>query len=474
MFRHLLIMAVWMICLMNLGYSQQVTIHMPNEKGNMFLQVSSPFHGYMGRGDIWRKEYCISSSNPLRLDMRESGAGLYRILVGDARFSLMLTAEDSLDLTLLLADGNLQYSFKGTNVSGHELWMSYTFPISTFMRKHEEMLDGKHSDGLQVLSEITLSTIKEVANKFDSLKNKKLVSDEYAKLSTSWLSSFLGWDFISFNTEVKNRKWVNVRPYAKKILDQTVGLDTLCYPLYSKFISRFYEDDYYADTSKGKVEKKELPHTFQQVLFVPKANGLQEYIFAETLMFYASGGYDEVEWDRAFKYYKKLYPYTALSIRLDSLLYPYMDKVKVDKTILDKEYKTLNELFSEFKGQTLFIDLWATWCMPCRSEMRMEILKPLDVELEKRNIRKLYLSVDDNERDSLWKRSIDVLKLSGYHHRVGKKLYKDIQRQVYKIEQFSVPRYLLWEKDGQLLSIDLPRPSTGKKLLDEIDRLLNY
>lgn len=174
------------------------------------------------------------------------------------------------------------------------------------------------------------------------------------------------------------------------------------------------------------------------------------------------------------KYYKKLYPYTALSIRLDSLLYPYMDKVKVDKTILDKEYKTLNELFSEFKGQTLFIDLWATWCMPCRSEMRMEILKPLDVELEKRNIRKLYLSVDDNERDSLWKRSIDVLKLSGYHHRVGKKLYKDIQRQVYGKEQFSVPRYLLWGKDGQLLSIDLPRPSTGKKLLDEIDRLLNY
>ena len=459
---------------LSLSYSQVARIHIAdNGKASTLLQVSSPYKGYIGKGELFKKEYAIDTINGINLDISERGGGLYVFRVAPVEFTLMLTPSDTLDVKIRIDSNDFKYAFKGTNAKGHELWMRYTFPKSDLIRHHESILEQKEVEGLRRLTETTLSMMKSINHKFDSLEKKGEVSHEFVKSTNCWLNSFLGWDFISYNIDVKNRRWKVVKPYAERILDYAIKNDSLRYPNGIKIISRFYGDDYYADTSKGKVSKMILPHFFQEALFIPSKNSAREFAFAELIYFYASNGYDEVGWDKAFKYYKQLYPQTALSIRLDSLLKPYkIKKEVVYKSILEKEYETLDDLLSEFRGSYLFVDLWATWCMPCRLEMRMDVLKPLSAELEKRNIKKLYLSIDDDERANSWKRTIDILKLNGYHHRVGKILYNDIQLRIYGNDSFGVPRYLLFGKNGELLSINLPRPSTGQKLLDEIDRLL--
>ena len=454
--------------------AQSVTVKVSyNRNSSCKMQISSPYKGYMDSGELFKKEYLVDSTTGVKLDVGQRGPGLYCFRINSIEFTLLLFPEDTLDVKVRIVNSDFTYEFKGSNSKGHYLWMSYTFPKSALIRYHESLLDKKNREGLKSLFDVTSALTQDIVHRFDSLRLKHEITSNFCIEAAGWLGSFLGWDFISYNEDVKKRSWKTIRPFAKQLLDGNIGKDTLRFPSRIMFLSHFYGSDYYADSSRGKVSKKVLPHFFQQILFIPSQNSAREFAFAELLHFYASRGYDEVEWDKAFKYYKQLYPKTELSIRLDSLLKPFHNKKEiVDKVILEKEYDTLDELLLEFKGCYLFVDLWATWCMPCRLEMRMDVLKPLSAELEKRNIKKLYLSIDDDERANSWKRTIDILKLNGYHHRVGKILYNDIQLRIYGNDSFGVPRYLLFGKNGELLSINLPRPSTGQKLLDEIDRLL--
>ena len=49
---------------------------------------------------------------------------------------------------------------------------------------------------------------------------------------------------------------------------------------------------------------------------------------------------------------------------------------KPDIVFIDSfsKMKSFNELINYFKGQSLFIDLWASWCVPCQEEFLSKIL----------------------------------------------------------------------------------------------------
>lgn len=49
--------------------------------------------------------------------------------------------------------------------------------------------------------------------------------------------------------------------------------------------------------------------------------------------------------------------------------------------------------FKEFKGKVVFLNLWATWCGPCRNEMPS--IQKLYEEVDKTNISFVMLSLDD-------------------------------------------------------------------------------
>ncbi|NLN41079.1 MAG: TlpA family protein disulfide reductase, partial [Clostridiales bacterium] len=49
-----------------------------------------------------------------------------------------------------------------------------------------------------------------------------------------------------------------------------------------------------------------------------------------------------------------------------------MDYIKIDKPSVDFELEDLNGnkvKLSDYKGQLVFLNFWATWCPPCREEM---------------------------------------------------------------------------------------------------------
>lgn len=122
----------------------------------------------------------------------------------------------------------------------------------------------------------------------------------------------------------------------------------------------------------------------------------------------------------------------------------------------------------ELSGKYLFIDLWASWCMPCRKEFAHK--DQLDKLISSYgNIATVYLSIDQPAFEVTWKQCIRRYQLSGAHLLVSTALKKEIQEQVYGSNEFIIPRYLLISPEGEILHNNLPRPSSYPQLKDALD-----
>lgn len=117
---------------------------------------------------------------------------------------------------------------------------------------------------------------------------------------------------------------------------------------------------------------------------------------------------------------------------------------------------------SDFKGKVVLVDVWATWCGPCRGEIPH--LKKLEQEMHGKDIVFLGVSVDEEKDRQKWLDFIGTEGLKGVQVLAGgwSKITKD-----YKID--GIPRFMVFDKNGRIVSVDAPRPSTPdlKKMLEK-------
>jgi thiol-disulfide isomerase/thioredoxin len=127
----------------------------------------------------------------------------------------------------------------------------------------------------------------------------------------------------------------------------------------------------------------------------------------------------------------------------------------------DNNGKTVK--FADLKGKVVLVDVWATWCGPCKAEIPH--LKRLEKEMHGTDVQVVSISVDEEKDRAKWQKMIKDEQLGGLQ--LFASGWGDFA-QYYKIT--GIPRFMVFDRQGKVVTIDSPRPSSPelKQLLEKV------
>lgn len=125
----------------------------------------------------------------------------------------------------------------------------------------------------------------------------------------------------------------------------------------------------------------------------------------------------------------------------------------------------ITKILDDHKGKIIYLDIWATWCSPCRREMPFskELMQTLDSD----KIAFIYLCID-SDKDK-WKAIISELDISGSHYFAT----PDQSRFLYQLfEMNGVPQYVLLDTKGNVIEKGIQLRPSESLIKTKIDKLL--
>ena len=161
------------------------------------------------------------------------------------------------------------------------------------------------------------------------------------------------------------------------------------------------------------------------------------------------------------------------SLHSDSSIYNELADLALDMTKFNPGQPAINFSYpdvngnevslSDFKGSYVYVDVWATWCGPCKREIPH--LLELEKEYHEKNIVFLSVSVDQDEDYEAWLNMLEEKEMGGVQ------LFASGWSQItqdYKIN--GIPRFMLFDTEGTIVNVRASRPSDPetRKLFDEI------
>lgn len=393
--------------------------------------------------------------------------------------------------------------FLGSNAQGHEL---YTTLKSQFNQQYiiKNIFKERKFFTINEYAENCFVTFDTIAEKFNILVEKGQISEFYASRAMmdlfTYSFSHIFTIFQSFALRdhnldesnmpdiYKNRYRINKDLYSKNNLEYFKKEIYKRYPpkdelVVNSGLGLLYVQNYYKDVFDGLV-KIDLPYdsTFLSLCEDCKYFGylkgkLLEYQWARTLHWVAITESDFQNLEMNISAFEYSFPNSVLLPYLRKRFSEVLANIKPQSQdsglveFLKAEYTSLSQLASvNFENKYVFVDLWATWCSPCVQEFLYK--SQLDSLLANKKISILYLSIDKESDKVKWEKFVSYKKLHGTHYLVNQKLVDEIKRTVFQGNPITIPRYILIDRKGKIVGVNLPRPSDINNLALEIDKLL--
>jgi len=109
------------------------------------------------------------------------------------------------------------------------------------------------------------------------------------------------------------------------------------------------------------------------------------------------------------------------------------------------------------KWKYVYIDVWATWCGPCRQEIPS--LQKVEEQFQGKNIIFVSISIDNVKDREKWSNLVNEKHLGGIQLLADKEWDSKFIKE-YNIQ--GIPRFILIDTNGNILNAQAPRPSDPK------------
>ncbi len=166
----------------------------------------------------------------------------------------------------------------------------------------------------------------------------------------------------------------------------------------------------------------------------------------------------------AAKAFLKAQQEKLLTLKQSTLSYAASIKSAEDLANMTDGEKMLRKILEPYKGKLVLLDVWGTWCSPCKqnlshSQEEYERLKDYDI---------VYLYLANGSSDEAWKNVIKQYNVMG-ENVVHYNLPQDQQQAIENFIGLSgYPTYKLFDREGNLLDLKI----NAFNLLNDLEQLL--
>ncbi|MEO7310730.1 MAG: hypothetical protein ABIX01_10040 [Chitinophagaceae bacterium] len=477
-----LILSIFSFCLFLSGFVAKcatITIKIVGQPVNS-IRVTAPLHSnYFSRHQgITDEVYIGTDSFVINIDSPETS--FFNISFNNEEaLPIVLNKSDKIYITAnRKSDKYVAYSFTidGSNSAAHRIYQQFFFPAARAYSAIDHFATQK--EGGKVLLKKVKVYIDSINGIWKDLISEKGCDANVCELYSTDVTSILYKHSISVLSssysqidipvdEVKTIK--NTMMYYGGITSRLLLKTYYGNILYDEYLKGILRSD--STIEDSMIRSSESAYfIYYDSSFREKAWG--GYLWHLRTLFPGIEMTDSNNLNLFKRYYKNSVYVEKISHYNDSIR-AERAKLSTVQTIDTTYFNSLTELLNTCKNERyIFIDIWATWCLPCIDEF--QYLNSLSKFLSKKHIAQVFLSVDREADRDKWMTFVKKNNIPGFHAMLNRQNQEQLLALLNsKVdESLNIPQYLFYDSEKKKFTINLPRPRTGVVLESKMNSLL--
>jgi thiol-disulfide isomerase/thioredoxin len=394
-----------------------------------------------------RQDVPIAADGTFKLTIT-SGTGRYLFHNGRGRIDLYLVEGDDVKIAI---DGNKLYSsakITGNQAGGSEYLIAKPHRYMALREGNEKFYALPEKEYKQRARKLR----DDLYGLLDSLKNVPAAfsTEERKELHYNYLYNLASYEGL----HQRFGKQPGFKVSAKfldevRAIDLSNEADYKTYPAYKKLVPAYYE------ASIAKLVKQDVDRNLAKIKVY--ATIPNEYIKNDLINSTASTMSMAKDIDEFYNAFisssSSASNNSKLKAKYDELKQVVAGKLSPDFTEYENHAGGKTSL-SDLRGKYIYIDVWATWCAPCLAELPS--LKKIEKQFQGKDIHFLSISIDTEPAYKAWVKMVKDKEMGGIQL-LADNAWSSKFISAYGIS--AIPRFILIDPDGNIVSPNAPRPS---------------
>jgi len=223
---------------------------------------------------------------------------------------------------------------------------------------------------------------------------------------------------------------------------------------YRTLVTNFYSEQATVLAKRDSID--------EDLAFLKVASDIPTKIIKNSLLFNAAK-YGITYTENLEEYYKTFMEASTNKIQKEEITKSYNKLKTLSKGQPSPQFKNYENFnggtisLENLTGKYVYIDVWATWCGPCKAEI--PALKKIEKKYHHKNITFVSISVDSVKDHDKWLKMVKEKELKGYQLFADKDWNSDFVK-AYLI--LGIPRFILIDPAGKIVNSNAPRPSDSR------------